>query len=106
MSEGCVCLSLFPSLRPHWKASPSQTEVMFSVLVARVQLLSWRQQRQSHVRAAGRGVLGSASSRMLLVPHEGLALRGSAPPLCQGQPGGLRFNEVLFHMTSSITGKE
>lgn len=26
--------------------------------------------------------------------------------LCQGQPGGCRFNELLFYMTSSIIGEE
>lgn len=77
---------------------PSQIGATFSVLLARAQHLSWGQQRQSHARAAGRDVLGSASPRRLLAPQQGSALQGSAPPLvllCQGQPGGLRFNEVL-----------
>lgn len=87
-------LPLFPSPRPHWKASspPDWSHRLKSVLVARLQLLSWGQQRQSHVRAAGRDVLGSASPTGRVSP----AGHCSSPVLlCQGQPGGLTFNEVL-----------
>lgn len=76
-----VTLPLFPSLRPHWKTSPLQTEVMFSGALfsgCRVQVSSWRQQKQSYVRAAGRDVLSSASSKMLLAPCKGLARCGTA----------------------------
>lgn len=60
----------------------------------------------------GRDVLSCASPKRPGPTQRAGSLQGSSflivlpRLLCQGQPGGRRFNELLFHMTSSIIGKE
>lgn len=99
----------FPSSQTLPEDFPWQTEVLLSG----TSFSGWSRSHHGGSRSSSLLELQaelSSATRPRAAPG---SRQGTAPSLphspsllCQAQPGGLGFNEVLFHMASSIAGKE